>query len=382
MIMEMETNNNLRITVDFSLKLIYLLRNTGVSIGMQQTVICIQSILLLKKINKDQLKTIYRVTLINRKEDLFHLHRMFDLLWMEYMDPRPKAKGSPKDTEKEDGVVLKLLQYDGTNEDENEDTEELTEAQGYSTRDINYHKDFRNIAKEDIPSVLLELNKIAKKYALIPRRKMKDSKRAGKIDMRKSIRESVKYGGEILNWRYKKQIPTHSRFVVVSDVSGSMELYSIFLLNFLHLLHNHNRIKIESFIFSTHLQPLTKYFRSKDFQGVLKNVSLHFSGWSGGTKIGKAIETLNETYSSVITPKTTVIIMSDGWDTGDINLLDHEMSKLRNRAKSIIWLNPLKGDLSYEPLALGMATAYPYCDKFISCHSMESLKDFAKLLSN
>jgi uncharacterized protein with von Willebrand factor type A (vWA) domain len=375
----MKPINNLRITIDFSLKLIRLLRKTGVSIGMQQTVVCIQSILLFKKIHIDQLKTIYKITLINRREDLFHLHRMFDLLMLEFLDPQSKEKG--KDSEEEDGMVVKLQQYDGTNHNEDEDTEDSTESEGYSTREINYHKDFRNFQKEEIPSVILELNKIVKKYALISRRKMKESKRSGKIDMRKSVRESVRYGGEILDWRYKKKIPTHSRFVIVSDVSGSMELYSFFLLNFLHLLNNHSRIKIESFIFSTHLQPLTKYFRSKDFDGVLKNASLHFSGWSGGTKIGDAIKTLNETYSAVVTPKTNVIIMSDGWDTGDLDLLHREMSKLSNRAKSIIWMNPLKGDLSYEPLALGMATAYPYCDQFISCHSMDSLKDFAKLLS-
>jgi uncharacterized protein with von Willebrand factor type A (vWA) domain len=374
--------NNLRITIDFSLKLIYLLRNSGVAIGIQQTVTCIQSILLLKKFDRERLRTIYKITLINRKEDFYHLHKMFDVLWTEFLAPSPKPKENSDDSETYDGIILKLQQYGGDlNKDENEDTEDVTETQGYSTKEISYHKDFRNIPKEDISSVILELDKIAKKYALIPRRKMKESKRSGKINMRKSIQESVKYGGEILNWKYKKKIPSHSRFVIVSDVSGSMELYSFFLLNFLHLLHNHNRIKIESFIFSTHLQPLTKYFRAKDFQRVLKNVSLQFSGWSGGTKIGKAIETLNETYSSVITPKTTVIIMSDGWDTGDIDLLDREMSKLRNRAKSIIWLNPLKGDLSYEPLALGMATAYPYCDKLISCHNMDSLRDFAKLLS-
>lgn len=376
----MNATANLRITIDFSLKLIRLLRKSGVSIGTQQVIACIQSILLLNKVQIDELKTVYKITLINRKEDLFHLHRMFDLLMLEFLDPQTKEKDKDLE-EEEEGMVVKLQQYNGINQNEEEGTEDTTESQGYSAREINYHKDFRNFQKEDIPSVKLELNKIAKKYALISRRKMKESKRSGKIDMRKSMRESVRYGGEILKWRYKKKIPTHSRFVVVADVSGSMELYSFFLLNFLHLLHNHNRIKIESFIFSTHLQHLTKYFRSKDFNGVLKNISLHFSGWSGGTKIGEAIKILNETYSAVVTPKTNVIIMSDGWDTGDLDLLNREMSQLSARAKSIIWLNPLKGDLSYEPLALGMATAYPYCDQFISCHSMESLKDFAKLIS-
>jgi uncharacterized protein with von Willebrand factor type A (vWA) domain len=191
----------------------------------------------------------------------------------------------------------------------------------------------------------------------------------------------VKFDGEIMHWRFKRKIPTHSRFVIVSDVSGSMEVYSVFLLNFLHLLNLDGHLQMESFVFSTRLERLTRYVRSRAFPEMLKNVSLHFSGWSGGTKIGAAVEALNTTYESVITPKTNVIIMSDGWDTGDIALLDREMARLRRRAKSIIWLNPLKGAPAYEPLALGMATARPYCDQFIAGHSLDSLDEFAGLLS-
>jgi uncharacterized protein with von Willebrand factor type A (vWA) domain len=73
--------------------------------------------------------------------------------------------------------------------------------------------------------------------------------------------------------------------------------------------------------------------------------------------------------------------MSDGWDTGDVNVLDHAMAKISNRAKSVVWINPLKGDDNYEPLALGMATARPYCDEFVSGHSVESLREFARLFS-
>ena len=113
---------------------------------------------------------------------------------------------------------------------------------------------------------------------------------------------------------------------------------------------------------------------------MLDAVSLHFSGWSGGTKIGAAIADLNETYASVISSKSVVVIMSDGWDTGDAELLDRAMAKLSNRAKSVVWINPLKGDANYEPLALGMATARPYCDEFVSGHSIESLSKFARLL--
>ena len=151
-------------------------------------------------------------------------------------------------------------------------------------------------------------------------------------------------------------------------------------MNFLYFLNQNRHLKIDVFVFSTHLQPLAEYFRLKNFQAMLEAVSLHFSGWSGGTKIGAAIEDLNGTHTSVVTPESVVVIMSDGWDTGDTALLDRAMAKLSNRAKAIVWINPLKGDASYEPLALGMATARPYCDEFVSGHSIESLRAFAQLV--
>lgn len=113
---------------------------------------------------------------------------------------------------------------------------------------------------------------------------------------------------------------------------------------------------------------------------MLEGISRHFSGWAGGTKIGRAIQELNENHGTAVTAKSAVVIMSDGWDTGETELLDREMARLSKRAKSVIWLNPLKGDPSYEPLALGIATARPYCDEFISAHSVDSFKAFADLV--
>ncbi|MFT4563229.1 MAG: hypothetical protein ACI9BW_002983 [Gammaproteobacteria bacterium] len=113
---------------------------------------------------------------------------------------------------------------------------------------------------------------------------------------------------------------------------------------------------------------------------MLQAISLQFSGWSGGTKIGAALAELNEAHAAVVTRKSTVVIMSDGWDTGDSELLERAMAKIANRAKSVVWINPLKGDPSYEPLAIGMATAMPYCNEFISGHSIQSLERFSRIL--
>ena len=371
--------DNLRITTDFSIRLCARLRERGVEIGTQQSIACMQSILLLGHVQEEELRQIYQLTLINRKQDLWHLHRAYELLLQDYQSPRKEAEDE-SDHRDEEPVVTKRRYYS----EENSATgagEETTRTEGYSTREVDHLKDFRFIPKTEFAAVMHELKKIVKRHATVARRRTRRTKRRGRVDLRASARDSVKFGGEILNWRYKTKVPTHARFVVVADVSGSMEIYSIFLLNFLYLLSANRRISIESFVFSTRLERLTKQFRSRNFPEMLKNIALHFSGWSGGTKIGAAIETLNEAWGTLITPKTSVVIMSDGWDTGDVALLDREMARLHRRAKTIVWINPLKGCPGYEPLAMGMAAARPHCDQFITGHSINSLEKFASLLN-
>jgi uncharacterized protein len=371
-------SDNLKITTDFSLRLCALLRQSGVNVGTQQTIACMNGVLLLESFTEEELKGLYRATLINRKQDLYQLNLAYDLLMKDYLTPRSENEEAAEPRNHKT-VIAKTREYAGA-KPRPKDEEEQARTEGYSAREINHQKDFRLVNRRSMPDYVSELERIARRHATIARRKTKRAKRGGRVDLRASIRESVKFDGEVMKLRFKRKVPTHSRFVVVCDVSGSMEIYGVFLLNFLYHLHRLRKIRVESFVFSTYLQSLTKEFRSKNFPEMLRNVAAHFTGWSGGTKIGAAIESLNETYATSVTPKTTVIIMSDGWDTGDVELLDREMSRLQRRAKSIIWINPLKGDLDYEPLAIGMAAAKPYCDHFIAGHNIESFAEFARLI--
>ncbi|MCZ6773704.1 MAG: VWA domain-containing protein [Proteobacteria bacterium] len=371
--------NSCEIAVEFSLRLSGLLRNSGIRLGTLQTISCTKAIAMLEAVDHGELLRICRVTLINRKEDLFHLERLFTELLDTYLSPSTDAGEDPSALQKSETFVVS--QPLGMGELESlDDAGEPTEIEGYSTHEVDRHKDFRLIPEIEFPAVLKELEFIARKHLAITRRKMKKARRGRLIDLRSSARTSARFDGEIVLWCYRRRIPTITPLVIVVDVSGSMEIYSVFLLNFLHLLSRNRWLKIEVFIFSTDLQSMTAHFRRKNFRAVLDSVSKHFSGWSGGTKIGEAIKELNTTYATAITPKTVVTIISDGWDTGDAELLDHEMAKVAGRAKSIVWINPLKGDPGYEPLAQGMAIARPYCNEFISGHSIDSLDRFASLL--
>ena len=371
--------NSCEMAIEFSLRLFGLLRQHGILLGTLQTIACTKSIQLLQSVDERELLTIYRTTLVNRKEDLFHLERLYALLLEAYLSPSTHDGNELEVLENQPTLTIKR-QVSAGESDPSDDTEELSEIDGYSVQEVDHHKDFRLIPEQEFPAVLAALERIANKHAAIARRKSKRTKHGRTLDLRSSMREIAKFDGEVVQWRFKRKVPTRTRLVIVVDVSGSMEIYSTFLLNFLHFLHKNRNFKIEIFVFSTELVPLTKYFRLRNFQATLDSMSLHFSGWSGGTKIGQAIATLNETYAAVVTPKSVVIIMSDGWDTGDVAVLDRAMATLSSRAKAITWINPLKGDPSYEPLTQGMATARPYCDEFVSGHSIESLERFVDLI--
>ena len=371
-------SDNLRITTDFTLRLCALLRQSGVNVGSQQSIACMEAITLFETLTEEELKGIYRLTLINRKQDLPELDRAYTLLMQDYTRPRIDVEKPGKDRDRKP-ILVKSHEYAGFSYPD-QDKEERARTEGYSVREVDRLKDFRLVGARDMPDYVSELEKISRRYATITRRKKQRAKRGGRIDLHASLRESVRCGGEVMKLRFKRKVPTHSRFVVVCDVSGSMEIYAVFLLNFLYHFHRLQRMRMESFVFSTRLQSLTRQFRSRNFPEMLRNVSENFTGWSGGTKIGAAIEALNETYATSVTPKTTVVIMSDGWDTGEIPLLEREMARLKQRARAVLWINPLKGDTDYEPLAAGMAAARPFCDHFVPGHNIESFVELAQLI--
>ena len=373
-----KASDNFRIAAEFSLRLTARLRQRGVTVGTQQVRTCIRAIALFEVIREDELKGIYRATLVNRKQDLLHLDRAYDLLMQEFLSP-PAESSNPEDAEHQRPIVVKTREYMGF-ASPREDKEERAETEGYSTREVDVYKNLRMISKRDMSEYVDALEKLARRHATLTRRKIKRARHRGHIDLRTSLRESVRYGGEVVKLHFKCKRRTHSRFTVVCDVSGSMEIYNVFLMNFLHQLQRLRCIRMETFVFSTHLQSLTAQFRARRFPEMLKDVAGNFSGWSGGTKIGGAIARLNDTYASSITPKTVVVIMSDGWDTGEIPLLEQEMTRLHQRARAVLWVNPLLGDPDYEPLAAGMATARPHCDHFVAGHSIESFARLARLM--
>jgi uncharacterized protein len=194
-----------------------------------------------------------------------------------------------------------------------------------------------------------------------------------RLDLRRTIHRSVSHGGTPveLAWRRRKIKPL--RLVVLLDASGSMSLYTAFFVRFLHGVVDSFR-EAEAFVFHTRLAHVSPSLRDRDVTRAVDKLALMAQGIGGGTRIGESLATFNRWHARrVINSRTAVMIVSDGYDTGEPQRLVEEMRRLRRRCRKIIWLNPLIGWRDYSPQARGMQAALPYVDLFAPAHNLESL---------
>jgi uncharacterized protein len=198
-------------------------------------------------------------------------------------------------------------------------------------------------------------------------------RRGRRLDLRRTIHRNVSHGGTLLDlaWRRRKIKPL--RLVLLLDASGSMSLYTAFFVRFLHGVVDAFR-EAEAFVFHTRLAHVSPSLRDRDVTRAVDKLALMAQGIGGGTRIGESLATFNRWHARrVINSRTAVMIVSDGYDTGEPEQLGQEMRRLRRRCRRIIWLNPLIGWRDYSPSARGMQAALPYVDLFAPAHNLASL---------
>jgi uncharacterized protein with von Willebrand factor type A (vWA) domain len=213
----------------------------------------------------------------------------------------------------------------------------------------------------------------------LSRRTVATTRRRDEHDLRATIRASLRTGGELLERRYREQALRPRRLVLVCDVSGSMAPYSRMLLQYMQACVA-ARARVEAFVFGTRLTRVTRELRGRDSDRALARAAAAVTDWSGGTRIGEAIATLNREHGRRIGRGSLVILLSDGWDRGEPEELGEEMARLQRTAHRVVWLNPLAADPRYEPLTRGMKAAMPHVDRLLPGNSIASLEALAELM--
>ena len=270
--------------------------------------------------------------------------------------------------------------WDFRNNDSSEEPQQTVAL--YSPQEVLTRKDFGKMAGQELLRVQRLITAMARELATRMSRRKKAGVKAHVIDPGRTMRRSLRYGGEVMELVRRGPKLGKTKMVVLCDVSGSMDIYTTFLIQFLYGIQNGLR-GIETVVFSTRLTRITSLLRRRNIDAALQLISETVQDWSGGTKIGACLREFNMTMAAnMVTSKTLVIIISDGWDTGDTAVLDGAMAQLRRMALRVIWLNPLLGSADYQPLCKGIQTALPYVHDFLPVHNVESLRQFGHLVAS
>jgi uncharacterized protein with von Willebrand factor type A (vWA) domain len=365
------------------------LKELGVKVSLSQVIDVSRAVEFVDLADKEDFRALLRSNLISQKEDFPVFDMLFDCFWREQSYERVpmetlEIQGTPTESGAQEGGDEEGLEeaVAETVATENVPLENLDEFSipTYSPQELLNRKDFSEMGVEESRAIARAILLIATKIATQISRRKKLGRKGNVVDPRWTMRRNMKYGGEIIDLVNRKRRIKKTRVVLLCDVSGSMDCYSRFLIQFMYGLQN-ELWGVETFVFSTSLSRITHLIRTKDIANALEKISGSILGWSGGTNIGRSLHTFNRNFApSMVTHRTVVVIISDGWDRGDVSLLEREMQDLKRRCKKIIWLNPLLASDNYEPLCKGMQAALPYLDLFLSVHNVNSLITLGRTL--
>lgn len=268
----------------------------------------------------------------------------------------------------------------GQGKDQGEEKEESRNTSGANAVARLRKTDFSTLSAIDSAWLEEIAMKLWKQMSLRLKRKLKSAPGKGKLDLRRVIRQSIAHGGDPIDLFAKRRKPRKQRLVVLLDVSGSMDKYSFFLLRFVCALKTHFE-RIEAFLFSTHLVRITPWLNAKNLEVTFRDLSSQADNWSSGTRIGACFQEFNELFAKrILNGHSTVIVLSDGLDTGDPQLLARELMRVKLRTRQLVWLNPLKGMGGYQPIQKGMSAALPNVDIFQSAHNLDSILELENFL--
>ena len=364
-----------------------LLRQMGVNVTTTNQLSWCESVQLIDIGEREAFYHTARTNLIAGEADRETFDTAFNLFWRY---PRPEFQTVDTEREVPEPSSLQELSDASDEQDtldqwldtETEDDEEGEEDDpvAYSAEDLLTRKDFSEFTREDME----EAREIVAKLAAVLATKLSRRKIVGKkgkiIDFRRSWRQSLVHGGEPLELIRKQRKIKKTKILLLCDVSGSMDCYAKFLIQFIYGMQQELR-EVDVAVFSTHLTDITGLLRRKGLAEGLNEVSNVVPDWSGGTKIGESLlEFYRQFAPSFSAYRSVVILISDGWDRGDVDVLRRSMEMLHRHAHRLIWLNPLLGSDGYQPICRGIRTALPYVDYFLPAHNLESLAQLTKIL--
>jgi uncharacterized protein with von Willebrand factor type A (vWA) domain len=358
-----------------------LLRHAGLNVPVDTVLTFTEAVAAVGMDDRDAVYWAGRATLVRRPEDVDLFDRAFAVFW-------DRRQGTTELDDDPETMSLTLLVDADDDDVESTDDGDDQGADGpqitmrFSAVEVLRHKDFADCTDAELHELRILMNDVRLIGAKRRSRRMVASRRdRGRPDLRRTVRASLRAGGEPVRRHHLRPGERPRRVVFLLDVSGSMEPYARALLRFVHAAVI-GRQRVEAFALGTRLTRLTRELSTKDPDTAFERATHRVLDWSGGTRLGVGLRNFNDQWGvRGMARGATVVVLSDGWDRGDPDVLATQMQRLSRVAHRIVWVNPLKVTPGYAPLARGMAAALPFVDDFVEGHSLDALDRLAAVIA-
>jgi uncharacterized protein with von Willebrand factor type A (vWA) domain len=357
-----------------------VLRGAGVQVPTSSTIAFGEALGVLGIDDRDETYWAGRATLVHRPEDQDVFDRAFRVFWEH------AAANTVFGLEEEQQIHLVVDTDDEDADDEGPDAAEPTDDPSielrFSATEVLRHKDFADYTAVELVEAQQLMSRL--RLAGAPRRSLRltaADRRTDRPDLRRTVRAAMRAHGEPMRRYFHQPSTRHRRLVLLLDVSGSMEPYARALIRFVHAAVA-GRQKVEAFALGTRLTRLTRELSSRDPDEALRRAAGAVVDFGGGTRLGDGLRLFNDEWGQRgMARGAIVVILSDGWDRGDPDVLEEQMQRLQRVAHKVVWVNPLKVTPGYAPLARGMAAALPHVDAFVEGHSIDAIERLASVIS-
>jgi len=361
-----------------------ILRQVGLPVSPEQSWGFAKALTLVDIGDRDQVFHAARCLLVTRQDHLRLFESIFNRFWRAHSGSRPpRGQKTPiaprhKTRPKRFDIVSYMAYKAGPTDQE---IEVADKAGTFSSAEVLQRKEFSEMEPEELETIKRLIQEMRWQVALRRTRRRVPDSNGDMLHLRRAMRSTAKYGGIPLDLFWQRRKIKQRPFVLLADISGSMEKYARLMLQFFYSV-SHSLKDVQSFVFGTRLTRITPQLKLNNIDRAVEEAALEIMDWSGGTRIGESLKTFNQRWSRrVLRRGAIVLIVSDGWERGDVSLLRREMIYLQHRCHRLIWLNPLLGKSTYQPLVEGMAAALPFIDDFLPIHNLQSLTALSKHLA-
>ncbi|QDO99948.1 vWA domain-containing protein [Thalassotalea sp. PS06] len=369
---------------------VQFLKAQGFVVGIKEEVDLFASLGCVNLTSKSQFQWHLQALLCSSEEDWQKFPELYQLYWfagntssrfqasdkapMQRKKEQNSAEKAPQDDTQSQHQKSSAGDQPGVDSEQDQQALDSGTREGASAVSSLARADFQSLTDpEQMQQMQRLVENLARKMKKRVVRRQKVAKKAARLDIRKTLRKNLHFGGMPINLAYKSPRKKQPKLLLFIDVSRSMSMYSFMFLRFARGLLSAFR-DVSVFAFHTHLLPISQALKQTDLMRVRNSLALVSQGWSGGTQIGDSLQTFNQKYRTVSDRQTVAVIVSDGLDTGAPEHLVKQVEDIKRHNRKLIWLNPLLGRPGYEPKAQAMAAMLPLLDVFAPANNLESLQ--------